>query len=86
MFAGFGSFLVLKMIISYLIVMIIVLNMKVFFLFFFFGKKKVKVFQRTWNFFFYKNVLNVILTFEFGKKKKRVEEWRLVIIVKWMKN
>ena len=86
MCAGFGSFLVLKMIISYLIVMIIVLNMKVFFLFFFLEKKKVKVFQRTWNFFFYKNVLNVILTFEFGKKKKRVEEWRLVIIVKWMKN
>ena len=46
---GFGSFLILKMIISYLIVMIIVLNMKVFF----YGKK-VKVFERTWSVFFLK--------------------------------
>ena len=64
---GFGSFLILKMIISYLIVMIIVLNMKVFFLW-----KKSEGFRKNVECFFFKsNVLNVILTFEFGKRKKK---------------
>ena len=62
MCAGCGSFLILKVIISYQIVMIIVLNVN-----FFFFKKKV---------------LNVILTFEFGMRKEKLEGWRLVIIVK----
>ena len=62
MCAGCGSFLILKVIISYPIVMIIVLNVKFF--------------------FFLNKVLNVILTFEFGMRKEKLEGWRLVIIVK----
>ena len=61
MCAGCGSFLILKVIISYPIVIIIVLNVK---------------------FFFLNKVLNVILTFEFGMRKEKLEGWRLVIIVK----
>ena len=45
---GFGSFLILKMIISYLIVMIIVLNMKVFFLW-----KKSEGFRKNVECFFF---------------------------------
>ena len=51
---------ILKMIISYPIVIIVVLN--------------AKVFERTRRFFFFflNKVLNVILAFEFGMRKKKV--------------
>ena len=44
----------------------------------------VKVFEGTWSFSFsfFNKVLNVIITFEFGMRKRKVEGWRFVIIVK----